>query len=179
MELIETVPVGVGGEASITFSAIPDTYTDLVLKLSARSSNSGGGVDISIKFNGNSANYSSRHLYGTGSSAQSGTTAYGTDEGYSLYWNSSSSTTSTFCNTEIYIPNYASSVAKSYSVDSVSENNATLAFEGILAGLWNDTTAITSVTIDSSSGGGFDFAEFSSASLYGILAGSDGTTTVA
>ena len=36
--LISSVTVGSGGAASIEFTSIPSTYTDLVLKLSARSS---------------------------------------------------------------------------------------------------------------------------------------------
>ena len=64
---------------------------------------------------------------------------------------------------------------ESVSVDSVQENNATEAYQTIVAGLWNDTSAITSMVIGNFGGG---FAEHSSASLYGITAGSDGIVAV-
>ena len=34
--LIGSVTVGAGGSSTITFSSIPSTYTDLVLRISAR-----------------------------------------------------------------------------------------------------------------------------------------------
>ena len=40
MTPIQTVTVGSGGAANITFSNIPQTYTDLVIKISARSNRS-------------------------------------------------------------------------------------------------------------------------------------------
>jgi hypothetical protein len=75
-------------------------------------------------------------------------------------------TANTFGNTSIYIPNYRSSAAKSFSVDAVTENNATLAYQNIQAGLWNNSAAITSISISFLSGG--NWAQGSSASLYGI-----------
>jgi len=75
----------------------------------------------------------------------------------------------------IYIPNYTSSNAKSASIDGVSENNATASYQTIDAFLWNDTSAITSITLTLSGG---NFAQYSSASLYGVTAGNDGITTV-
>jgi hypothetical protein len=66
---------------------------------------------------------------------------------------------------EIYFPNYASATNKSFSIDSVTENNATLANQFLTAGLWSNTAAITSITLLAASG---NLAYYSTASLYGI-----------
>jgi hypothetical protein len=158
--------------ASITFSDIPQTFTDLYLVVSLRSSNTEGNT--TLLFNGSSSNYSSRILEGTGSgtSSSSSTTAGLRFAGRT---NESGFTANTFANNAIYIPNYRVAAAKSVSVDSVQETNATAAFQTLVAGLWNDTAAITSMTIGNFGGG---FAIGSSATLYGITAGSDGIVTV-
>jgi hypothetical protein len=75
----------------------------------------------------------------------------------------------------IYIPNYTGSTAKSVSVDGVMENNATYAAAGIIAGLWNDTAAVTSVSISSEVA---TLVQYSSATLYGILKGTSNGVTV-
>jgi hypothetical protein len=49
-EAIATVEVGSGGAADIEFTSIPGTYTDLVVKVSARSTSSSG--DCRIELNG-------------------------------------------------------------------------------------------------------------------------------
>jgi hypothetical protein len=83
-------------------------------------------------------------------------------------------TANTFGNIQIYFPNYAGSTNKSYSVDSVTENNETVAYQTILAGLWSNTAAITTATFTAESG---NFAIGSTISLYKITKGSDGIVT--
>jgi len=171
MQAIETVTVGSGGQASIVFDVIPADYTDLKLLVSARTTGTGQAWQlINILPNGVTANRSQRYLAGLGS---------GTDNGagneLQAWASSASSTTNTFGSVAINIPNYLSSVAKFFSIDSVTENNATAALQVLTAGLWNDTSAITSLELTLNSG---NFVEHSTATLYGILAGSDGTTTV-
>jgi hypothetical protein len=161
MVLINKVTVGAGGSANITFTGIPQTYTDLVVKVSARSDGSNG--TSFVYFNGDTtSNYSVRRLGGDGSSAFSNTFAFP----YSLYANPSTSTASTFGNGDIYIPNYTSSTFKSVSSDMVTENNATTANAMLTAGIWNQTSAITSVTLTALSGE--SFVQYSTAYLYGV-----------
>ena len=168
MQHIETVTVGSGGAASITFSAIPQTFTDLVILLSDRSSRSATNDGVEIKLNG--ATPTGRRLYGSGSSVVSDTSPEPLDGG-------STTTANTFSNIQIYIPNYASTTQfKSFSADGVFENNATTAFQSIIAGLYSSNTAVTSVTLSLDTGP--LFVEHSSASLYGITAGSDGIVAV-
>jgi hypothetical protein len=171
MTLISTTTVGSGGATEITFSSIPQTYTDLYLVVSARSTGSTTNETVILKFNGVTTNQTSRSLLGDGGSASS-----------PAYSNllirdipGASSTSNTFGSSSIYIPNYAGSTNKSVSVDHVNENNSTNAyFQDIFAGLWSSTAAITSVTYKPNDGG--NLAQYSTASLYGILKGSGGAT---
>ena len=173
MQAIQTVTVGSGGAASIEFASIPDTFTDLKLVTSVRMNTTDFSTNnVLVEINGSSANLTTRRLLGNGSSALS----FSGSLGYILEAPSSTATANTFNNGSAYFPNYAGSTNKSYSGDSVTENNATLAVQLLVAGLWNQTAAITSLTLKSETS--VDFLEHSTATLYGILAGSDGTTTV-
>ena len=159
---IASVTVGSGGAASIQFTSIPGTYDDLVIKISSLSTTNLGGVwtGVNVRLNGSTTSLSSRQLYGTGSAAGSAATA--TDN----FWTTSSAATaSTFDNSEIYIPNYAGSTNKSFSADSVTENNATAALAALTANLWSNTNAVTSITLVEA---GNSFAQHSTAVLYGI-----------
>jgi len=158
---IAAVTVGSGGAASIAFTSIPSTYTDLVLKWSGRIDNNN---DFFIKFNSSTTNYSGKILYANSGSANSFNG--GTDGKYLSGWpDQSANTANVFSNNEIYIPNYGSSNNKSFSVDTVKEDNSTDWFVGLLAGLWSDTTAINAVTLTLVSG---SFVQYSTAVLYGI-----------
>jgi hypothetical protein len=161
-----TVTVGSGGAATIDFSSIPATYSDLVVKLSARASAATTDQTINLRFNGSSAaSYSARRLYGAGSGSggsDSDTSATSINM-YSIPGNGAAG--NTFGNAEIYIPNYAGSTNKSVSVDIVSEDNATRALADLVAGLWSNTAAINQITILVAS---TTFMQYSSATLYGI-----------
>jgi hypothetical protein len=155
------VVVGAGGSATIDFSTIPATYTDLVLKYSLRSSAAGAtGTVVSLAFNGSSSNFSNRYLEGAGSGTPGSYTSPANFAGVS---NTTAMTASTFSSGEIYIPNYAGSTNKSYSIDSVTEQNATGALAELIAGLWSQTAAITQITLSSS-----NFQQYSTAYLYGV-----------
>ena len=68
-EVISTQTLG-SAAASVTFSSIPQTYTDLVLIVNTKTSNN---VNVFMRFNGDtSSNYSDTRLVGDGSSASSG-----------------------------------------------------------------------------------------------------------
>ena len=161
------VVVGRGGAASIDFSTIPSTYTDLVVFLSARSAAGAGTVDnFSIKFNSSTTGYSDKFLTGDGSTASSSGSA-SRSEGLGGDICGGGATASTFSNSFIYIPNYAGSTNKSWSSDSVTENNATAAQSRLIAGLWSDTSAITSISLRYF-GGGVNLAQNTTAYLYGV-----------
>jgi hypothetical protein len=160
------VTVGSGGAADITFTAIPATYTDLVLKLSLRGSSASLQDNVLITFNGSSSGYSARLLYGQGSGTPASASSSSSSLNLNTYVPALGATSSTFGNAEIYIPNYASSANKSVSSDFVIENNATATFMGLAAGLWSNSAAITQITIDYL--GSDNFAQHSTAYLYGV-----------
>ena len=166
MQLISTATVGVAGAATIDFTSIPGTYTDLVLVLSARATST--TATITVAFNGSSASFTNIYLNGAAGFAPTSTTGT-TLVGYA---STTSHTASTFSNLSIYIPNYADANNKNFSVDSVQENNGAASVNTtIFANRWANTAAITQVTLSLA-----NFAQYSSASLYGILKGSGGAT---
>jgi hypothetical protein len=161
-ELIASNTVGSGGAATVTFSSIVGTYTDLVIKASLRTNRGDDAIDgLVLQFNGDTgANYTNREIFGSGSTVGSNTAVrVGLIDG-------SLATSNTFSSTEIYIPNYAGSNNKSVSADSVTENNATAAYQTLDAFLWSNTSAITSILFKQSNGTAF--VQYSSFYLYGI-----------
>jgi hypothetical protein len=170
MTLIETKTL-LSAAASIGFTSIPQTYTDLMFFASTRASTAGTSVEpCLVTFNADTSDYTDRTLNGSGSAA---TSTSGTSR---LVFNAprTGTTANTFGNVSVYIPNYAGATNKSYSTDSVTEHNATEAHQTIIAGLWSDTSAITSVSFAPTAN---NFEAGSTISLYGILKGSDGIVT--
>ena len=168
MTLIEHIEVDGTAPSSITFSSIPQTYTDLYLVSSVRSTTS--NLTFEINPNGSTTNKTRIVLQGSGSSVVSGTSL-----SLDALSNSSAFTANTFASSSIYIPNYTGSSNKSFSFESVTETNGNPSYQRIMSGLWSDTTAISSLQCAASAG---NLAQYSSFTLYGITAGSDGTTTV-
>lgn len=151
--------------SSVVFSAIPSTYTDLVLRISARSDQSGQLTSgLRLTLNGtNSTSYN--QLQGDGASAAGvvvGTLSY-------LYVgniNGPTSTANTFSSQEIYIPNYAITATKQVSAYSAQETFATTAYTDLMSIFQNATQAITSITI--TPGVAPNFVAGSTFYLYGI-----------
>jgi hypothetical protein len=157
--------------SSIVFNSIVGTYTDLVLLCSIRENDGGGGRDAFNVFlntdTTSSTTGSNTRLYGYSSAAASGRTS-------SSYFSNtydavgSGATSNTFSSVEFYIPNYAGSTNKAFSVTGVSENNSsTDALTGMNAMLWSNTAAITKITITPTAGI-TNFASGSRFDLYGI-----------
>jgi hypothetical protein len=165
---IATVTVGAGGAASIDFTSIPGTYTDLLVLISARSTRSTDYRDeLFIRFNSDSGNnYSVRSLNG-GNGAAGSSSAGSTNYLKRGTIPAATATASTFSNNIIYIPNYASSNQKSMSTEEITENNSTGSYYiDFRAGLWTGTSAITSISFTVEVGP--NFAQYSTATLYGI-----------
>jgi hypothetical protein len=152
--------------ASVTFSAIPATYTDLVLRASVRTSRSTSSDQLKITFNGDTAtNYSYRTLLGDGSAASSN--GIGTvSSSINYYVDGNTSVSNAFGSTEIYIPNYLAAANKPFSGFSVQETDISSAIMTAVASLWRNTAAITSIEIDQVTGP--NFLTGSSFYLYGI-----------
>jgi hypothetical protein len=153
---IASVTVGSGGAANIEFTSIPSTYTDLMVYYSLRlSSNDSFG-----RINLNGTTTTKIRVYGDGSGTGSDTNAV-----VDFRIDPDNATANTFGSGSLYIPNYTSSSYKSYSIDTVYENNATTAVAQLLGGLWSDTAVVNAIKFLPQSG---NFVQYSTATLYGI-----------
>lgn len=173
LNLVSTVTVGAGGAASIDFTSIPQTGTDLMLVLSGRYASAASDPEFYFWFNNTTAanTYLRRRLRGTGSAVASNN--YSSDSGYMSAVADSGNTGNTFGNAVLYIPNYTGSTQKSWSSDAVTENNATAAYQEISAGLWTGTAAISRITLYPFT----TWAQYTVASLYTIsTTGATGAT---
>jgi hypothetical protein len=167
---IATIIVPSGGQTTLDFQSIPQTFTDLMVVASIR--NSSTYEHVLIGLNGSTSNFSGRYLTAYGSSGQTGSSTYARYLGNT---SRAGYTANTFGSTSIYIPNYTSSNYKSISAESISENNDTANWANVItANLWSQTAAITSLQLTNESAA--TILEFSSATLYGITKGSGGAT---
>ena len=169
--LIASATAGSGGTQVFDFTSIPSTYTDLLLRVSARTNfTSSAFGDFFLIVNGGTTS-SYRTLYGGQSSAGSGN-ASALNYMEAGFTNASPSTANTFSSHDIYIPNYAGSTNKSISIDAVQENNLAEAFKFFVAGLASTTSVINRLTISGgTTASGLStnsFVQYSTASLYGI-----------
>ena len=170
-QLIESKTLGTA-QSSIEFTSIPQDGTDLVILASVRSTEASiGNALLEIRPNGSTSSASARLLFGNGSSSSS-ITRTKIDGGWIT---AVGSTSDTFSNNAIYLPNYTSSANKSFSTDGVQETNASLNYFGISASLWSNTAAITSLDFRDSTGN--NLVAGSTISLYKITKGSDGIVT--
>jgi hypothetical protein len=165
--LIQTVTAS-GSSATISLTAIPQTFTDLLIVISGRSSasavSSGCGFTF---FDPASVSTSGRKLEGNGSGTYSQAFATGSVP-------AANATANTHGSIQMYLPNYRSGTSKTFSMESVTENNATESYLAIVAGLGATNNAITRIDFSIFSG---NLTSTSTASIYGITAGSDGIVT--
>lgn len=159
-ESLAKTTVGAGGASSITLSSIPQTYTDLVVFWSGRVDNTSAYYG-QFYFNGNTTGYSRLGVSGNGSGIGSLSFA----DTFTLIQAEGAYTANTFGSFFAYIPNYAGSSTKSWSIDAVTENNSTTSYQTFYTGLWNNTAAISSITLVPNS---LNFVQNSTVYVYGI-----------
>jgi len=158
-------------QASVVFSSIPATYTDLILRFSARAATDTSPSSMGIKLNADTGNNSATYLRVIAGPSVESLRRSGTDSGNYLFDRftdtASDETSNTFSNAEVYIPSYTVSQNKPVSLFTVNEANVatTLYSPNIGAGLFRNTAAISSITIMNLSG---NMASGSSFYLYGI-----------
>lgn len=170
---IATTTVGSGGAAAITFSGIPQVYKHLQIRGIARSTRTDFAIDqLYTRFNSDSgSNYSWHWLSGNGSAASTdaGTSATSMNLGW-FATNASASVTNAFGGLVMDVLDYTNT-NKYKTVRILTGNDLNgggSPFSGTIvfaSGLWQSTSAITSITFDPSSA---DFAQYSSFALYGI-----------
>lgn len=152
---------------SFTFSSIPDTYTDLVLKASVRQTDANWNGELKIVFNSDTTTkYSATSIDGVGTSVSSANVTSNTSVRFIAV--DGTATANTFSNTELYIPSYLSTLSKPSGTFTVVENNsATQNYVRDIAQLYRGSSAISSMTISAYTGGE-SLLSGSSFYLYGI-----------
>lgn len=144
--------------STITFSSIPNTYTDLRIVFSGFN-----GSDLKLRFNSDAgANYSQTVLAGSGSAASS-------YRNTSIFLNSSG-TTGTSSQPVLYtadIFSYAGSTNKTVLSDEQFDKNGS-GYITKNVGLWRNTSAITTIEIVASTAS--TIYTGTTATLYGIKA---------
>lgn len=150
--------------ASVTFSSIPQTYQTLKLVVSARTNYASALDYIWMRFNTDSGNnYTRRTILGDGTNVAS---SNATQSGIATSGTGANATSNTFGSFEQVIPNYSLAANKAISSDETNENNATLGHLILQAGLWSNTSAVSSVLFVPVNGTAF--VSGSTFSLYGV-----------
>lgn len=168
---IQTVTVGAGGSASITFSSIPSTYKHLQIRAIMRDQRATyGNSGQYLQFNSDTgANYSWHNLQGDTSNA---TARSGANQNQ-MYGNSAAgggAPSNTFGVMVADILDYAdTNKYKTVRMLSGVDINGTVAGYGgiveLMSGSWRSTSAITSITVAPSNP---NWVQYSSFALYGI-----------
>lgn len=161
--LIKSATVGSGGSTTnIEFTNIPQTYTDLCVKLTGRGTGNTWYQAGKIEFNGVTTGYSYRTFIAVGGAPESGS---GSGSWFPVV--AATATANVFSNIAFYIPNYAGSTNKTFSLDAVTENRVSTypTAMGFTANLWANTAAITSIKLSLITD---TLVQYSTAYLYGI-----------
>lgn len=153
-----------GSSGTVTFSSIPQTYTDLILVM--KLGYTSGGHYAIVRANGDSdgnANYGNTYVLGTGGGASSGRNG-----GLSGYYSSFGITGDTTLNfmSVMHIFNYSNTTT--FKTALTRDNLAGSGAEAVAACRRTNTNAITSLEIKGTSSS--VFASGSTFTLYGIKA---------
>jgi len=162
-EKIATQTLG-SASASITFTSIPQTYTDLVMIAELRSSDSrNGGQSVNFRFNGDSSgSYSKTGAYSVGSSQASFRQTNASVIELSCVMNGSPS--GLFSQNIVNIMNYSNTTT--FKVVPFRVN--TEGYTSYESGIYRSTSAITSITLTEPSA--LNWVAGSSVTIYGIKA---------
>lgn len=171
MTPIYTQTVGAGGASNLVFNNIPQVYTDLVIRISARTTNGAQMAVAGLQFGTSGTidtgtNYSRTYLQGYGSGAYSGRNSASSNISLDQF-PGAGATSNTFGSAEIQIPNYTSSNFKQVLMELIAENNSTTDNNVLAgAGLWRSTNAITMLQMFPFSA---NWVQYSTFTLYGII----------
>ena len=159
-DLIASQTLGAAA-ASITFSSIAASWTDLRLVLVATSALSSSSP--AMRFNADSgANYSYTSINANGSAAISASN-YARPFAYLVWYSGTATGIPIFTTADIF--SYAGSTYKTYLSTGSNDQNVSGGVERDV-GLWRSTAAITSITIFLDSSANFNIG--TTAQLYGI-----------
>jgi hypothetical protein len=152
-------------QSSVTFSSIPQTYTDLLIEISARGNRGVQADPLEMTINGVASGYGYTTL-----DSESGSRTSGRGSADSRFYigdlvPQQFTTANSFSNIEVYIPNYTvTGASRPLYIEGVLAHNSTVNWKiNATAGLSTSTAAVTSVTFQ---GNGYNAG--SSFHLYGI-----------
>lgn len=169
--LISTYTVGAGGITTISFTSIPQTYTDLKLVYSLKPA-SGGDIGIRLNFNSTTTAYSDIYIQALNTTSSPQPPAKGTNvfAGAAAYAGAMADSTlsggNLATNSELYIPNYTAAQGKAFLVSATAEANRNLGFIEEVSSYWGNNAAINRIDFVTNSSA--NFGQYSVASLYGI-----------
>jgi hypothetical protein len=157
-----------GAQTSVTFSSIPGTYTNLLLVITARSSDAVNQEIIALQYNGDTGNnYDYQAIYGNGSSAPGGAVETGVAN-YSPASIAGASSSANYPSTvHVLIGAYAGTTFYKTANSIAFGADGSPAPQSIASGGgWRSTSAITSIKIFLGSGDAF--VNGSQFNLYGL-----------
>jgi len=155
-----------GSQSSVTFSSIPQTYTDLVVVVTGRTTSANGVVNVITQFNGDSgSNYDSQYLQANSTNVAGAQTVSGTFINAGVI-TAATAPANASGSSHFFVRNYTSTTFfKTVITDGAADGGSGAFYRGIMGGLWKSTAAITSMTVAPSTG---NFTDGSVVTLYGI-----------
>jgi hypothetical protein len=158
---IETVYLSSGSQSTITFSSIPSTYKHLQLRGFSKSS---GPSDINFRLNGDSgSNYSRHYIYGNGVGPTGSGSSANSAEGYVGYTASGTYFSGVIIDILDYKNTNKYKLVRTW--EGVDTNNAGDGIVMLNSSCWQNTAAITSISLTYGSG---SFSQYTHFALYGI-----------
>jgi hypothetical protein len=158
---VATVPAG--GLSSITFGGIPQGYSNLQLRMMVRQTGGSSGYTMRLN-NDTGSNYIRHYLLGASSSVVAA--GYTGQTSLILSDSAVSSTGANVFGAAVCdIIDYSNSQkTKTIKTFGGFDNNGS-GYIDFLSGMWNNTSAVTTITINPDAG---NFAQYSSFELYGL-----------
>jgi hypothetical protein len=170
-EWLETVTVGSGGQATISFSNLNSTYGStyqhLQIRAVLRSTRSDTDSIYYVQFNGDTAaNYRAHFLRGNGSAVTSESNTASYPNGIIIFGGLPGNTATA----NAFGPNVIDildpfETTKNTTIRALVGQSASINRIALESGAWFNTAALTSITLDDVFG---NFAQYSRVSLYGM-----------
>jgi hypothetical protein len=162
---IATVTVGVAGQATVTFSSIPQTFKHLQIHAFARTNRANNDDQIKVQMNADTgSNYTRHTIYGDGGSVSVIGQSAGTPKG--IIATGAASVSNLFGSAVLDILDYANTnkYKTMRCLTGVDWNGGGyMLFE---SSLWLSTAAVTDIVLTPSNG--TSISQYSSFALYGI-----------
>jgi hypothetical protein len=172
-ESIATVNVGSGGVSTIDFTSIPSTYKSLQLRMYCKTARTTYTIsELKVTFNGDTANnYANHYLTNTANTSTVYSSASSSQPRFQLV-GFGTSINNQFGTAVMDIIDYASTskykVARAINgvITDVAGAGSYYGHVGIISGLWQSTSAITSISLTCEDP--VNIAQYSSFALYGM-----------